>query len=215
MARCKAKAKTTGERCKKDAVPGYKVCHIHGGKSPRGLASATFKHGRYSRDLPEQLRAKYDQIETDAQLLDLHQDIRLVDAIIRTNLETLDTGENAAAWSQMRGLLGELQVAHKKDDAPAFASCMILMHNLVDRRLNHFLAQEEIIKQVDARRKLVSEENRKQLAGERAVSVQELMTFMAAVMRVISDVVTDKSQRIKINRGIDELFNQPPKRLAQ
>lgn len=35
MAQCEATAKSTGERCKKDAIPGTNVCHVHGGNAPQ------------------------------------------------------------------------------------------------------------------------------------------------------------------------------------
>src|SRR5690606_14036435 len=63
MAQCKAKSKRSGVRCKKDAVIGGEVCHIHGGKTPKGVDSPQYIHGRYSKTLPQQIRAK---IETDA-----------------------------------------------------------------------------------------------------------------------------------------------------
>jgi hypothetical protein len=38
--RCTAKSKQSGERCKRAAIPGGKVCSIHGGKIPRVQAAA-------------------------------------------------------------------------------------------------------------------------------------------------------------------------------
>ena len=35
MAQCTAKAKSTGNQCKKDAIPGTNVCHVHGGNAPQ------------------------------------------------------------------------------------------------------------------------------------------------------------------------------------
>lgn len=37
MTRCKATAKTTGERCKRDAVEGDQYCSYHGGESGRSV----------------------------------------------------------------------------------------------------------------------------------------------------------------------------------
>ena len=51
MTRCTAHSKQTGAPCRQPVVPGRQVCAYHGGKSPRGLASPHWKHGRYSRAL--------------------------------------------------------------------------------------------------------------------------------------------------------------------
>jgi hypothetical protein len=38
--RCRATSKRAGERCKRAAIPGGRVCTIHGGASPRARAAA-------------------------------------------------------------------------------------------------------------------------------------------------------------------------------
>ena len=38
--RCKAKSKTTGERCKNPPIPGGTVCHWHGGAAPQVRAAS-------------------------------------------------------------------------------------------------------------------------------------------------------------------------------
>lgn len=38
--RCTAKAKQTGERCKRRPIPGGRVCFVHGGGSPAVKAAA-------------------------------------------------------------------------------------------------------------------------------------------------------------------------------
>lgn len=35
MAQCTAQSKRSGERCRKYAIPGGRVCSIHGGKAPQ------------------------------------------------------------------------------------------------------------------------------------------------------------------------------------
>lgn len=38
--RCKAKSKSTGERCKRSRTPGHLVCRLHGSASPQAQAKA-------------------------------------------------------------------------------------------------------------------------------------------------------------------------------
>lgn len=59
---CKAKSKRTGERCRSHAVRGWSVCRMHGArggpKTKEGLnrcKQAPWKHGRYGRELKDQL----------------------------------------------------------------------------------------------------------------------------------------------------------------
>lgn len=45
--RCRALAKTTGQRCKAPAVHGWAVCRVHGarGGAPMGKANGAWRHG--------------------------------------------------------------------------------------------------------------------------------------------------------------------------
>lgn len=49
---CTATSKRSGVRCRKSAMTSRTVCLAHGGKTPRGVASPHFMHGRYSTALP-------------------------------------------------------------------------------------------------------------------------------------------------------------------
>lgn len=40
MAKCTAKSKQSGERCRRDAAPGATVCSMHGGKAPQVINAA-------------------------------------------------------------------------------------------------------------------------------------------------------------------------------
>jgi hypothetical protein len=46
---CGAKTRQGG-RCRNRPMINRQRCRMHGGASPRGLASPHFKHGRYTRD---------------------------------------------------------------------------------------------------------------------------------------------------------------------
>lgn len=45
-------------RCRRRPCKGRRRCHLHGGKSLRGVDHPRFKHGRYSKDDPLGERAK-------------------------------------------------------------------------------------------------------------------------------------------------------------
>src|SRR5688572_15172438 len=90
--RCGAKTRS-GAQCAQPAMPNGR-CRLHGGKTPRGIASANFKHGRYSSALPDRLVGRYLQAVSDPELIALHHDIALVDAFISDVLPRLDAGES-------------------------------------------------------------------------------------------------------------------------
>ncbi len=67
---CGAKTRSGGT-CKKAPCPGMNRCRNHGGASPVGPASKAYKHGRYSKLLPAELRKNYDAMRKDENLLSL------------------------------------------------------------------------------------------------------------------------------------------------
>ncbi len=99
--RCKAKSKQSGQQCKKNAVQGYEVCEIHGGKTPRGMNSRHWKHGNNSiyRDfLPEQIKTKVAAFE-NADPLDLTHELAITRGLLAEFLSRFVTGTNLDAIS--------------------------------------------------------------------------------------------------------------------
>jgi hypothetical protein len=85
---CQAKSKQSGERCKKDAVEGVAVCHIHGGKS----IGQPITTGRYSLKHRASLEAKAQQfIETTAPG-DLTGELALMRTLLQDYLERFPEG---------------------------------------------------------------------------------------------------------------------------
>lgn len=89
---------------------GRAVCGLHGGLTPRGLASPHWKHGRYSRDLPSRLAARYIEARDDPDALDLLGEIAMIDTRLgelAANLDDAgdDPAATAAAWAEVRECL--------------------------------------------------------------------------------------------------------------
>lgn len=98
MAQCTARSKRSGIQCKRLAAVGRTTCAMHGGKTPLGPASPSFKTGRYSKLLPTRLAATYEAGRQDPELLALADEIALTDARLT---ETLD------GWTDAKPLTAE------------------------------------------------------------------------------------------------------------
>lgn len=86
---CKAVSKRSGKRCKNIAVPGYEVCRIHGGNTPRGLDNPNWKHGLYSKYLPENINNKV-QAFLEADPLELVSEMALLRALLAEYVSRFD-----------------------------------------------------------------------------------------------------------------------------
>ena len=77
---CGAKRKHgNGQTCQLPPAKGRTRCRFHGGHSPVGIASATWKTGRYSKYFPTGLRKKYEAFLNDPQTLNLNHEIATCD----------------------------------------------------------------------------------------------------------------------------------------
>jgi hypothetical protein len=127
---CTANSKRSGKRCRKPAMRGRSVCLVHGGKTPRGIASPQFRHGRYSRSLPGQLLQEYEVAQQDPRLLSLRDEIALADATIAQLLQQLDNEPNPAKDRRIWRQIG------KQID---------LKRRLVDSEVRHMVLAREMI----------------------------------------------------------------------
>ncbi len=104
METCTATSKQTGERCKNRPTPGRTVCQHHGGKTPRGLDSPAFKHGRYSRAFQGLGGERFAEIMADPELLSTRAEIVALTVRLERLIERAEEAKPAAgdkAWSQI------------------------------------------------------------------------------------------------------------------
>src|SRR5437660_2027536 len=112
--RCKAKSQRTGEQCKQLAMVGMEVCRFHGGATPCGPRLPQFKHGRYSKAIPKELRQAYQRAEADAELLSLKADVAWMEARQQQLFEAMSDAA-APPWGQAVEALNNWKLA-KTDD---------------------------------------------------------------------------------------------------
>lgn len=201
---CGAK-KRDGTPCKAPAMPNGR-CRIHGGKSPSGIASGTFKTGKFSKYLPDGLLAVYDDVQGDENLLSVRGDIQLLDVLIRSKLVNLDTGESAAHWDQLLKLIGTARKGYKNSDLGLFEGALDEMEALVDKRRLHYATEQEIGAQLEQRRKLVDTEQKIILSKENAVTTEQAMLLVSALLSSVKANVTDASALTRIQTDFIQLI---------
>lgn len=100
--KCGAK-RTNGEICQSFAMANGR-CRVHGGATPKGVASPNFRHGRYSKSMPEHLASRYAEALTDSRLLELRDEISLVDVRMADLLAKLDEEvkpDDSEVWKEI------------------------------------------------------------------------------------------------------------------
>ncbi len=186
---CGAK-KRNGQPCKAPAMANGR-CRIHGGKSPSGIASATFKTGKYSKYLPQGLVDTYNDVQSDENLLSVRGDVELLDVLIRAKLVNLDTGESAAHWDFLLKCIIKARRSYKNEDYGGLEEQFDEMEALADKRRLHYATEQEISAQLEQRRKLVDTENKIIMGKENAVTTEQAMLLVSALLASVKANVSD------------------------
>lgn len=207
---CTAIVRKTQQQCRRRAVEGRKVCQVHGGATPRGIASPHYKDGRYSKYLPARLAARYQEARTDGELLALREDIALTDARLGDLLARVDTGESGALWRQLMAAREELLVRRKASDTLGQMAALNLIMELIAQGHADYRAWGEVAVVLDQRRRLVESERKRLVEMQQMISSERMMVLLGAVVGVIQEHVTDRSVLSGITTGIQKLITADP-----
>lgn len=178
-------------------------CKLHGGKSLGGIASATYKNGRYTKYLPNRLIERYKQGVADEQLLVLADEIALIDSRLADLLSRVDTGESGQLWANLTRAWENFKSATATTDQIKY---QLEMDMIIDSAQNDYLAWGEIHSLIDQRRRMVESERKRLVEIQQMITAKEAMTLIAAIQGIILENVTDKDAIRKISTAVNGLI---------
>lgn len=203
---CQAR-KTNGEPCKAQAINGKRVCRVHGGATPGGLASPHYKTGKYSRYLPARMAARYEEAVGDPALLELRGDIALVDARLGDLLQRVDTGESGALWARLMQARLDLLAYRRAGDAVKTAEALNTLLDLVGQGHADYRAWAEVGQVVEQRRRLVESERKRLVEMQQTLTVEKAMLLIGAIGGIIKAHVQDRHVLSAISNDIQALVS--------
>jgi len=194
MTQCKAKSKQTGERCRCNAMKGMEVCYHHGGASLKGIASPSFKHGKYSRYMPKQLAPVFEAVIEDPDLLALNVDIASHEARIDQLFQSIEGGNPGEMWVQALREWTGLWEATARGDARD-----IMKHrNRIDTLLREGAGDVEvwglILSASEQKRKLVETETKRREKMREYVRAEEAAYYYRALAMAVKRHVDDRDK---------------------
>lgn len=205
MPQCTAHSKRTKERCEANAMRGSNVCYHHGGKSLKGVASPSFKHGRSSRHIPARLLETYEQSLSDPELLTLRHETALVDARLDDLLSRVDEGEALTAWENARQKNTEIQKAVYDENYGRLMVLSAELENIVGSGMTDYAAWEQIRVLIEQRRKLVESEQKRLVAAQQMITTSEAMTLVVALIDIVKRHVIDHDKLAAISADVAKL----------
>lgn len=203
--RCSAHSKRTGEQCKRTAEPGRTVCRYHGGKSPRGVASPSFVHGRYSRSLTGTLAARYHEATTDPELLSVRDEIALLDARISEVLAKIPDREPGSSWRSLRSTFVAFRAALAKGKTAEANESLDRLGILIGEGENEAVTWTEIGSLIGQRARLSEVETRRLVEARAMLRIDELGMLIAGIVEAVRVNVKDREVVGKIVEAIERL----------
>ncbi len=207
---CGAQRKGGRGVCQARPEPGRTRCKWHGGKSLQGIASPTWKHGKYSKFralLPTGLAKHYE--EARRAELGLADEIALVDARVMELFEQMREGAPPEAWARVGEVAGQLRQAYNDFQAARRAARLADMTEAfkrIDSGLEMLAALavngvastkawKAVMDQLYLKNKLVGTEVRRRRAEHEALDRQKALQLFAYIGEVIVRRVVDPREK--------------------
>jgi hypothetical protein len=208
MMRCRAKAKQRQEQCRLLAVPGMDVCRFHGGLTPRGPASATFKNGKYSKFLPSRMVARYREAERDPELTSLRSELALVDARLMDLLTRVHSGESGVVWVALRKAHRTFKVAQRSGDVAQMRAALDEIGVHIEAAVVDHEAWREIHDLVEARRKLADTESRRLATLKQMLTQEQALLLVGRVVDIVTRHVPDRQVLANVVLDLQRLMER-------
>lgn len=200
---CGSKLRNKDAFCQSTFLYPNGRCKLHGGASAKGPGSGSYKHGRYSKYLPEDLRQKFEAAISDPELTHLRSELGLIDAILEEKIERIHAGESGAVLSSALTLIEDYEKATSGESADGYngpepreildAVKAVLVRGRAT--LNLF---EEVQPIVEQRRKLAESENKRLAQVAKSLSVEEAMLFVRQLGDSIKRNVSDPKEKAAV-----------------
>jgi hypothetical protein len=195
---CGARSKHSQQQCRRAAVPGKRVCRLHGGLTPGGIASPHFKNRGRSKYLPARMLASYNEALA-VKSLSLRQDVAVIEARIVDLLTRVDAGESGQLWQDLRKLATDMLTAREQQD---YARVAVLLTDLVQQvekgAADHQL-WEEIITLTLKKSKVVATEHKMMVDGQQLIRLDQVLWLVTALIDAIQKVETDREKLAAIH----------------
>lgn len=194
---------------------------MHGGTKKAGIASPSFKNGRYSTAIPARLVPAYDQSRADASRLDLDDEIDLIHARIEDLCKTVDQGSSGETWTALFDAAREFEQFERKAMSTSNEGKraewlaerderMRMIVTLTQAGMSDYAAWREVLNLVERRRKLVETQSKRQIALQTLMTEEQSNWLLARLQSILLTHVTDRTALNAIALELEGLYKTSP-----
>lgn len=213
--KCGAKTRS-GVPCKNWAMENGR-CRLHGGKTPKGIASPHWKHGRYSKYLPQGILDRYQAFANDPETLSLESEIAIIDTRLSMLFERWRDGDYGGSWDDIEKLFTEFdnlqyRASRSADEQERKSYLQDAFEKLneikriVKVRKDDAALWSDIHEAIEYRRKLVDSEARRRIQMEQMLTAEQALSYATMLGLAVKQYVTDRDTLNKIQDAFVRLM---------
>jgi hypothetical protein len=209
VARCGARTRNGAGPCRQPGMAPSGRCRLHGGKSPRGLASPLTKTGRYSRDLPTRVAARYESALADPELLSVRDDIALLQGSIQQVMAEIREAEARPDFDAILGMVERISDGWRGWDWTRMSSELEALKDAITGQRQARAAMREVRELIREKAILVAQENRILVDREQMITVEQFLMAMRAMGAAVRRLVDDPEKLRLIEAEFRRLADRP------
>jgi hypothetical protein len=199
-----------GTFCKRTPSPGSNRCRLHGGSSPIGPASATYKHGLYSKLLPRGASKRFARVMKDPELLNAAEEVGLLKMRIGELLFRLQTGETGTLWGDLQAAHAELTAAIRAGDSALFDASLRRLGEVIKNGGAVEETWEELYALIDKKTWVAAREWKRRVDMAQVITLERAIALVTAVMHSVTRHVPDVAARTRISADIKGIMLAGP-----
>jgi hypothetical protein len=201
---CGAKTRNGG-KCQKAPLEGRTRCKLHGGATPTGAASPHFKHGMYTKVLPKNLKANFDKLMSDPQLLEGRAETSLMQLRLTQLAGRVQCNESGSAWRELQAIFARFRTANDAGDQTGMLAELNRMNELVNGEVNDEAAWQELTEFVEKATRVAEREWKRVLANRQVATVEQVQAIVKSLSGAVLLYVSDPTTRQKIAEHVNRL----------
>jgi hypothetical protein len=207
--RCGAKTRAGG-MCRAPAMPNGR-CRVHGGPTPRGIASPHFVHGRYAKILKgTSLGEIYESVQNDPELLNLSSEIALVQTRLHQLVGKIPAEDSGGRWKEARTYLEAFKEASARQDEYKWRTALASLDKTIQEGGKDSLLWEEILKTLKSYADLIAKEQKRRMDMNALVSVDQAVGLLAEVLMAVREYVHDQTALVAIHSKVSDALTKRP-----
>lgn len=158
----------------------------------KGVASKAMKTGRYSDLLPRRMVESFVASMQDENLLEMREEVALVDSRLQDLLTRVESGESEALWRAIQERWNDFNDAYFSGDDDALMRARTDLERVITRGIGDFGVWNDILRLVNTRAKLVSQERKRLIQLNQTITTEKAMVLVHALVEAVKAHVSDQ-----------------------